>query len=129
MSRIWDSLKQIELTDVVWASRAQPRARPFSDRRCCERAPDRLSIFVYGHTIVGEPFYEASEALGTNSQGALIKLQHLVTTGQNLLLTNTSTEEEEQCRVVGVRSVSEEKIAVAVAFHAARPHFWNQRRE
>jgi hypothetical protein len=124
VSRIWDSLKQIELSDVVWTNRAQPKSRRTADRRCSERTSARVPIFVYGHAINGEPFYEGSEALDTNAQGGLITLPNAVTSGQHLLLVSKLTEKEQECRVVGVREISADRVAIAVGFENRVSQFW-----
>lgn len=127
MSRIWDSLKDLEkhqnrgVTDP-----AEPDPLSLFERRDSERLRVWLPIFVYGHSVEHEPFYENSELLFMNSLGGLITLQTTVAPGQKLLLTNKATQEEAACSVVGLRSKYLQRFAIAVAFAEPLAESWTK---
>ena len=127
MSRIWDSIKQVERSQIIPVSHPQSDARRFEERRCGERVLVRIPLFVYGHMIEGGPFYEATEAVYVNARGGLITLPHLLRSGQKLLLTNKLNERDQQCRVVGLRSAYLNGLAIAVGFAGSVPDFWSRR--
>ncbi len=122
MSRIWDSLKDLE-------RRQPPRKTPqealrLFERRCGERVRICLPIFVYGHTIDREPFYEGTELLFANAMGGLVTLRSAVAPGQKLLLTNRADEREVECLVLGLRSGYLNRFAIAIVFGTPSTNFW-----
>lgn len=128
MSRIWDSLKDLERQQKhrETADAAQPDPLLLFERRDGERQRAYLPVFVYGHSPDQEPFYESSELLFMNALGGLITLQSAVAPGQKLLLTNKASQEEVGCHVVGVRSKYLQRFAVAIAFAEPLSESWTK---
>jgi hypothetical protein len=128
MSRIWDSLKDLERQQKHRGNSDPPQLDPLLlfEHRDGERVRVSLPVFVYGHSLEHEPFYESSELLFMNSLGGLITLQSTVAPGQKLLLTNKSNQEEVGCRVVGVRSKYLQRFAIAIAFEQPLSDSWTK---
>jgi hypothetical protein len=126
VSRIWDSLRDVELRGNGFASRedAGPARRPVHDRRCAPRIWAYSPVLVYGHTSESEPFYEGTEALHINPSGGLITLSSAVVLGQSLILINKANEKEQKCHVVCERSGYLNRVVVAVGFPEPVPDFW-----
>ena len=127
MSRIWDSLKDLELHEKAFASHEGVDAPhlPERDRRCAPRAWIYSPVCVYGHTTEGEPFHEGAEALQVNASGGLITLDSAVVHGQTLILMNNANDKDQKCRVVCVRSGYLNRVVVAVGFPEPVPDFWS----
>ncbi len=126
MSRIWDSLKDLELREKAFASRegvGTPHV-PGPDRRCGPRIWSYSPVLVYGYTTGNEPFHEETEALHVNASGGLIVLDSTVVQGQNLILINKANEKEQKCCVVRERSGYLNRVVVAVGFPEPVFDFW-----
>jgi hypothetical protein len=123
VSRIWDSLKDVERHQVIQTS--APPLGDLLDRRCGQRLRVCVPIFVYGHSIEREPFYEATEALYVNERGGLITLPFEVTPGQKLLLTIKKNQRDQECSVIGLRSEYLNRFAIGIAFPEPLQDFWS----
>ncbi len=94
------------------------------DRRRSRRWSLDISVYVYGHGPDKEPFHEEAHTLHVNANGALLLLSVPVRKGQKLLLTNTLTQKEQDCRVVFLGTRRSRTIEAGVAFPLTNPHFW-----
>jgi hypothetical protein len=127
MSRILEVLKNAQR---VWEGKPQVNAPiednlEIEDRRRSRRWPLDISVFVYGHEPGNEPFHEEAHTLKVNANGALLLLSIPVKKGQSLLLTNESTQKEQDCRVVFLGTRRSRTIEAGVAFPLTNPGFWN----
>ncbi len=95
-----------------------------ADRRCGRRWELGIHITVYGHASDNCPFYEEVKAFSVNSNGALLLVRVPVCDGQELLLINNRTSQEQICRVVHSRVRDEQTSELAVAFPSPNPQFW-----
>ncbi len=68
---------------------------------------------------------EESHTLVVNAHGALIALAVKVQLGQELVLKNRVSGEQQECRVVHVGEEQEDKAEVGIAFAHPAPHFWH----
>ena len=124
MSRIWDSLRDVELGRNAWRGYGGAEDWPVCDRRCGPRIWTYSPILVYGYTPGNDPFHEGTEALQVNAGGGLITLNSTVVHGQNLILINKASEKEQICHVVCERSGYLNRVVVAVGFPEPVPDFW-----
>jgi len=125
VSRLWDSLKEVERYEAEVTDRsAQADSDLVAERRCSERLWLYSPLLVYGHTTENEPFHEGTEGLHVNAGGGLITLTTSVTNGQRLLLINKLNQQEQESRVVCERSKHLTRAAVAVKFLRPVDHFW-----
>lgn len=72
----------------------------------------------------GPQFCENTKTLVVNAHGALLALKGMVAPKQRLLLQNTSSGEQQECRVVSVTKDMTGPPTVAVEFSKPSPGFW-----
>jgi hypothetical protein len=68
---------------------------------------------------------EDSYTLVVNAHGALVALAMKVQPGQKLVLSNRTTGEDQECRVVQVGEQHASKNEVGIEFTPPAPHFWH----
>jgi hypothetical protein len=96
------------------------------DKRRCKRLPFSIPVHVYGRTERGLPFRYVTVAKSVNMNGALLPLAPRVKQGQTILLVNSFTQEERECRVVYVDAKHRnKKKKVAVEFTKEQGDFWH----
>lgn len=94
------------------------------DRRRGPRWELGIHITVYGRASDERVFYEEVKAFSVNSDGGLLLLSFPVQDGENLMLFNNRTSQEQICRVVRSSVRDERTCEVAVAFPSPNPGFW-----
>jgi hypothetical protein len=126
MSRIFEALKHAQLVrEGKLPSKASgEEAVEVPDRRRSRRRSLDIPVYVYGHDLNTEPFHEEAHTLQVNANGALLLLSVPVKKGQQLLLTNTLTEKEQDCRVVFLGTKRTRTVETGVAFPLTNPGFW-----
>jgi hypothetical protein len=96
------------------------------DKRRGKRLPLSIPVHVYGRTADGLPFRDITVAKSVNLNGALLPIAPKVKPGQTILLVNSFTQEERECRIVYVDSKPRsKKQKVAVEFVKDRGDFWH----
>jgi len=125
MSRIFEALKHAQLVRAgkLKQSAPAPEAVEIPDRRRSRRWSLHVPVQVYGHAGK-EPFHEEAHTLHVNANGALLLLSSPVRKGQKLLLTNTLTQQEQDCRVVFLGAKRSRTVEAGVAFPLTNPDFW-----
>jgi hypothetical protein len=85
-----------------------------------------LSVSVVVHRPKGEgpQFYENTKTLVVSAHGALVALKGMVAPRQRLFLQNTTSGQQEECRVVSVNKEIAGPPTVAVEFTKPAPSFW-----
>jgi PilZ domain len=84
-----------------------------------------IPIEVSGKCADGEEFKEETRTLVVNAHGALIALAAAVATGQQVLLTNRSTHDARDCRIVHVGNPNGGKVQMGVEFTEPSAAFWH----
>jgi hypothetical protein len=127
MSKIFDAIKHAQLVRAGKVSTKAPRkdAVEVPDRRRSRRWALDIPVYVYGHGQEKEPFHEEAHTLHVNANGALLLLSVPVKKGQKLLLTNTLTQKEQDCRVVFLGTKRSRTVEAGVAFPTTNPDFWH----
>jgi hypothetical protein len=127
MSRIFDALKHAQLvrSGKVKATAPDAAATEVPDRRRSRRWALDVPVYVYGHGPGKETFHEEAHTLRVNANGALLLLSIPVRKGQKLLLTNSLTQQEQDCRVVYVGTRRSRTIEAGVAFPLTNSDFWH----
>ena len=92
--------------------------------RRSERIALHVPVVVYRPAGEGPPFYENTQTLVVSAHGALIPLKALVATKQRLLLQNTNSGEQQECRVVSINNELTGPCKIAVEFTQPSPRFW-----
>jgi hypothetical protein len=126
MSRIYEALRQAEesRSGRELRSGGNPIVPEMPNLKCSARWELGIHIMAYGRSLDECPFYEEVKAFSVNSEGGLLLLSVPVCQGQNLLLVNNRTSQEQICRVVHTRVRDVQTSEVAVAFPSPNPHFW-----
>ena len=126
MSRIFEALKHAHLVRDGKAPAESPaeEAAETSDRRRSRRLPLDVAVYVYGYGPGKEPFHEEAHTLNVNANGGLLLLSVPVQKGQQLLLTNQMTQQDQDCRVVYLGTRHSRTVETGVAFPRTNPEFW-----
>jgi len=126
MSRIFDALKHAELVRAGKVKQKSPAegATEVPDRRRSRRWSLDVPVYVYGHDSSKEPFHEEAHTLHVNANGALLLLSVPIRKGQTLHLTNTLTQQEQDCCVVFLGTKRSRTVEAGVAFPLTNPEFW-----
>ena len=126
MSRIFEALKHAQMVrdGKVSTQSPAPDAVEVPDRRRSRRWALDIPVYVYGHGQEKETFHEEAHTLHVNANGALLLLSVPVRKGQKLLLTNTLTQLEQDCRVVFIGTKRSRTVEAGIAFPLTNPAFW-----
>jgi hypothetical protein len=92
--------------------------------RRSSRVFTRIPVRTQGRNSQGRKFKQSSQTIVINAHGGLLYLQEEVAIGSELVLTNPTTEEEQDCRVVYIGDTSDKGTRVGVEFLSPSPHFW-----
>jgi hypothetical protein len=126
MSQLFDALQPAQITRARKLP-AMPGSKDeveLPDRRRSRRSSMDIPVYVYGYGPNQEPFHEEAHTLQVNANGALLLLSVPVRDGQELLLTNTFTQQEQDCRIVFLGTRHSRTIEAGIAFPETNPHFW-----
>src|SRR5271154_1816180 len=105
MSKIFDALKQVESERAKRPAAEPPTPADFHERferRKTRRVAVAIPLFIYGHTIKDEPFYEDAHTIDINAEGALISLLTVVQPSQKLVVTNKTNQRTQIFTVLAV---------------------------
>jgi hypothetical protein len=92
--------------------------------RRSQRIDLSVSVVVHRPKSEGPQFYENTKTLVVSAHGALVALKGVVAPRQRLLLQNTASGEQQECRVVSVNKELTGPPTVAVEFAKPAPSFW-----
>jgi len=92
--------------------------------RRSQRIDLSVSVVVHRPRNEGPQFSENTKTLVVSAHGALVALKGMVAPKQRLLLQNTASGEQQECRVVSVNKDLTGPPTVAVEFAKPAPSFW-----
>jgi hypothetical protein len=95
------------------------------ERRRCPRLPLTIPVKVYGRSPRNHPFRAITATMTVSLYGGLLEMKARVKLGQKILMVNSFTEEERECRVVYVDSKQRGSRKVAVEFANDEGDFWH----
>ncbi len=95
------------------------------ERRRCPRLQFAIPVKVYGRTPGNRPFRDVTATMAVSLYGGLLDMTPRVKLGQRILVVNSFTEEERECRVVYVDSKQRGRKKVAVEFANSDGDFWH----
>jgi hypothetical protein len=95
-----------------------------SKERRSSRIFTRIPVRASGKNTQGKKFRENSQTIVINAHGALLYLNEEIAMGNQLVLINPVTEEEQECRVVYLGELSDKGTRVGIEFLSPSPHFW-----
>jgi hypothetical protein len=105
----------------AWAA-GSPDHREFDNRRRSHRLKVPVRVLVYGWATGDSPFKDIVNILSVNVHGGLIALTATLHPGEIVLIVNTFSDEEQQCRVVHVGP--EHDGSREVGFELMHPEGW-----
>ena len=126
MSRIYDAIKSARES----RSKSGQAASDFlgemelPERRVTPRKELGINLTVYGRSVGEAAFYEQARALSGNANGGVLLLAIPVMEGQDLLLINNGTSQEQICNIVRDRIGDIQTSEVSVSFPLPNPDFW-----
>lgn len=94
------------------------------ERRVEPRKGLDLNLTVYGRSPGDGVFYEQAKAISGNANGGVFLFSIPVVEGQDLLLINCATSDEQICKVVNVRVEDIQSSEVSVSFPEPNGTFW-----
>jgi hypothetical protein len=110
-------VKEIEL---------DPRYAGWKERRRSERRSLSGTVGIYGHEAAMMPFNDEASVCNVSENGGLLLLSIPVVIGQQVLVINDATSEENIGRVVRVRINHEDKLEAAVELLNPAADFWRR---
>jgi hypothetical protein len=99
--------------------------RRWLKNRRSQRIDLSVSVVVCRTRNEGPQFYETTETFVVSAHGALMALTGMVAPRQKLLVQNTDSGEQQECRVVYVKKGPTGPPKVAVEFTRPAPSFWH----
>lgn len=84
----------------------------------------RIRVVLAGKNQRGRRFRTNTETIVINAHGGLVYLDQDMDMGSLLILTNPSSQEEQECRVVYLGDDSDKGRRVGLEFLTPAPHFW-----
>jgi len=84
----------------------------------------RVRVKLAGKNQQGRRFRHASETIVISAHGALLYSEQDLEIGALLVLINSATEEEQECRVVYLGDDAEKGQRVGIEFVSPAPLFW-----
>jgi PilZ domain len=100
-----------------------PAPNPASRRRS-QRVLMQVHVRIRGIDPQAKPFEEQAVTLAINAHGARVSLKNRLTSGSKVNIKHNMTEEEQECHVVFLGPVREDKAEVGLEFSKPRPGFW-----
>jgi hypothetical protein len=101
------------------------KANRWIKNRRSQRIDLSVSVVVHRPPQEGPPFSESTKTIVVSAHGALLALKGMVARRQRLLLQNTGSGEQQECRVVSVNNELTGPPTVAVEFTRPAPRFWH----
>jgi hypothetical protein len=92
------------------------------------RAELHIDLTVYGRNAREAAFYEQAMAISGNANGGVFLLAVPVVEGQDLLLINNGSSQEQISNIVSVRVRDIQTCEVSVSFPVPNPDFWKDSR-
>src|SRR5712664_206089 len=81
-------------------------------------------VLVYGRGEDEEPFQEETNVRWLNFRGGLVTLATKVAPGQQLILINPATEEDQRCRVAFIGEQHRGRNMIGIQFSHSAWEFW-----
>ena len=96
----------------------------YERERRSSRVFRRVRVIVAGKNRNARRFRSVCETVVINAHGGLVCLDQELEMSALLLVTNPSTQEEQECRIVYLGDDSRKGQRVGLEFLTPAPHFW-----
>lgn len=93
-------------------------------RRRSQRVFVQTRVILFGKTGGETSFQEETVTAAVNAHGALVLLRQNVAHGQRMVITNVTTQEDMECRVVFLGPKQGDQTQIGVEFLKPSPNFW-----
>jgi hypothetical protein len=93
--------------------------------RRSRRFPLHIPVVVYGRTPDDQPFRDHTHTLNVDAHGARISVAADLEKGQEILVVNSFTQEERECRIVHVGSKQGGRRKIGIEFVNPSGNFWH----
>jgi hypothetical protein len=93
--------------------------------RRSRRFPLHVPVVVYGRSNSNLPFRDKTHTLNVDAHGARLAVSAELEQGQTILVVNSFTQEERECRVVHVGPKQSGRIKVGIEFVDSSGNFWH----
>ncbi len=126
MSRIYEALREAEESRALQQGQKHTKktAAKSRERRRSPRLAMEIPVLVYGWGANGKPFYVEANTITVNRNGALLRLRTPISSGDELLITNKATNQDQVVKIVRIANHSKGVIEAGVAFLVPDPAFW-----
>jgi PilZ domain-containing protein len=94
-------------------------------RRRSQRVFIQTKVVVFGKGAAGQSFQEETATQAVNAHGALVLMKQTVAHGQRLVLTNVTTKQDIECRVVFLGPKQGDQTQIGVEFLKPSPNYWH----
>lgn len=94
------------------------------ERRRTMRVALRVDLVVKGESDNGEKFESQAQTLSVSGHGGSMALETVVVVGQKLVLTNSNSGQNAECRVVSTKTMRDRPTNVAFEFTTRELNFW-----
>jgi hypothetical protein len=111
--------------DRFYSLKFRKRVAVLDDAEAASDRPPDLPVLVYGGRKDEEPFWEETNVRLLNLRGGLIILATSVEPGQQLILMNVATEEDQRCRVAFVGEQHLGRSMIGIQFNWLVQEFWH----
>jgi hypothetical protein len=93
--------------------------------RRSRRFPLHVPVVVYGRSNGNQPFRDRTHTLNVDAHGARLAISAELERGQTILVVNSFTQEERECRVVHVGPKQSGRCKVGIEFVDSKGNFWH----
>ena len=93
--------------------------------RRSRRFPLHIPVVVYGRTPDDQPFRDHTTTLNVDANGARISVTADLEKGQRILVVNSFTQEERECRGVHVWQKQGGRSKIGIEFLKPSGNFWH----
>jgi hypothetical protein len=114
-----------DLSYICMSDQKLANTKRWLKNRRSQRIDLNVPVVVYRPPSEGPQFYESTQTLVVSAHGALVALTDMVAPKQRLLVQNTGSGEQQECRVVYVKKELAGPPKVAVEFTQPAPRFWH----
>lgn len=102
-----------------------PSEQSAPNRRRSQRVFVQIPVVVRGNGPDNQAVEEKTQTLVVNAHGGLVMLAANVRDGQTFMLTNATTQDNQECRVVFLGPRHAGRMQVGVEFTRPAPNFWH----
>ena len=111
--------------DRFYSLTFRKRVAVLDDSKAASDRPPDLPVLVYGRRQDEQPFWEETNVRLLNLRGGLITLATSVEPGQQLILMNVASEEDQQCRVAFIGEQHLGRNMIGIQFTQFAQGFWH----